>query len=192
MERVASSVTRVTLADVALARAWNVRGDATRTAFVSEVPRALRLALPMQPNTSTRDAAATLLWLGPTSWLLVDSRDAGPGALDAARKALNAAGGALFDVSASYVGWRVSGAAAARVLNRACPLDLHPRAFAPGRCAQSLLGHVNALFYKPGDGPSFVAMVARSFAADAFHTLCEAAHADGYRIAEPSRFSQAG
>jgi sarcosine oxidase subunit gamma len=179
MERVASSVTRVTLADVALARAWNVRGDATRTAFVSEVPRALRLALPMQPNTSTRDAAATLLWLGPTSWLLVDSRDAGPGALDAARKALNAAGGALFDVSASYVAWRLSGAAAARVLNRGCPLDLHPTAFPAGHCAQSVLGHIGVLLYRPGEEAAFVVIVARSFAADALEFLRTAAATEG-------------
>ena len=79
---------------------------------------------------------------------------------------------------------------AARVLNRACPLDFHPRALAAGQCVQSLLGHINALLHKPADGPSFVVLVARSFAADAFHTLREAAHADGYRIAEPSRFSQ--
>lgn len=188
----ASAENLLEIGDVVFGRAWNVRGDPRNEAFAAAVSRALRVALPHAPMTSTQAAGATLLWLGPRSWLLVGDEAATVDDCESTRVAVNAAGGALFDVSASYVGWRVSGAAAARVLNRACPLDLHPRAFAPGRCAQSLLGHVNALFYKPGDGPSFVAMVARSFAADAFHTLCEAAHADGYRIAEPSRFSQAG
>lgn len=179
------------IGDVAFGRAWNVRGDPRHEAFTSVVSRVLGVALPA-PMTSTRAAGATLLWLGPQSWLHVGDEAATTDECEATRVAVNAAGGALFDVSASYVGWRVSGAAATRVLNRVCPLDLHPRAFAPGRCAQSLIGHVNALFHKPGDGPSFVVMVARSFAADAFHTLREAAHADAYRIAEPSRFSQAG
>lgn len=179
------------LGDVVFGHAWNVRGDPRREPFVAAVSRALGVALPA-PMTSTRASGATLLWLGPRSWLHVGDEAATMDECESARAVVNAAGGALFDVSASYVGWRVWGAAAARVLNRACPLDLHRRAFPAGQCAQSLLGHVNALFYKPGDGASFVVMVARSFAADAFHTLREAAQADGYRLAEPSRFSQAG
>jgi len=187
----ASAEGLIEIGDVVFGRAWNVRGDPRHEPFASSVSRALGVGLPA-PMTSTRAAGATLLWLGPRSWLLVGNEAATMDDCESARVAMNAAGGALFDVSASYVGWRVSGADAARVLNRACPFDFHPRAFAAGQCAQSLLGHVNALFHKPGDGPSFVVMVARSFAADAFHTLREAGHADGYRIAEPSRFSQAG
>lgn len=179
------------IGDVMFGRAWNVRGDPRHEPFVSVVSRALGVALPA-PMTSTQGSGTALLWLGPRSWLHVGDEAATMDDCESARAAVNHAGGALFDVSASYVGWRVSGAGTARVLNRACPLDFHPRTFAAGQCAQSLLGHVNALFYKPGDGASFVVMVARSFAADGFHTLREAAQADGYRIAEPSRFSQAG
>lgn len=180
------------IGDVVFGRAWNLRGDPRHEPFVSAVSRALGIALPHAPMTSTRGDGTTLLWLGPRSWLHVGDEAATMDDCESVRAAMNAAGGALFDVSASYVGWRVSGADAARALNRACPLDFHPRAFAAGHCAQSLLGHVNALFHKPGDGASFVVMVARSFAADAFHTLRETAHADGYRVAESRRFSQAG
>ena len=180
----------VEIGDVVFGRAWNVRGDPHSEAFASAVLRVLGVALPRAPMTGARGNAATLLWLGPRSWLCVGDEAAAVDDCESARVALNAASGALFDVSASYVGWRVSGASAARVLNRACPLDFHPRAFVPGCCAQSLLGHVNALFHRPGDGPSFVVMAARSFAADAMHTLREAARADGCRIAEPSRFSE--
>ena len=180
----------VAIGDVAFARAWNVRGDPSQPTFVSAVSRVLGVALSHAPMKSTRGIGATLLWLGPRSWLQVGDEAATMEDCESARVAVNAAGGALFDVSAAYVGWRVSGDSAAHVLNRACPLDFHPRAFAAGQCAQSLLGHVNALFHKPGDGPSFIVMVARSFAADAFRMLREAAHADGYRIAEPTRFSR--
>ena len=188
----ASSQTHAEIGDVLFGRAWNVRGDPRHEPFVSAVSRVLGVALPHAPMTSTRATGATLLWLGPRSSLLIGDEAVSENDVESARVAMNAAAGALFDVSASYVGWRVSGATAARALNRACPLDFHPTVFAAGQGAQSLLGHVNALFYKPGDGPSFVVLVARSFAADAFHTLREAAHVDGYRIAEPSRFSQAG
>ena len=176
------SVREITLAESRLGQVWNVRGNPAQRSFVSEAERALGLPLPLQSNTSARADDSALLWLGPTSWLLI----AGPGSLrddfDMARRALNAAGGALFDVSASYVAWRVSGAAAGRVLNRSCPLDLHPRAFPTGRCAQSMLGHINALFYKPWERSEFIVMVARSFSADAWRDLCASAASEGYRL----------
>ena len=163
----------VTLAEVALATAWNFRGDPAQMAFVAEVERSLGLALPAQPNASARNAAGALLWVGPRSWLFI--ADATRDDFDDARRKLNDARGALFDVSASYVAWSVSGAAAPRVLNKGCPLDLHARAFPAGHCAQSVLGHINTLFYKPDDTPTFIVIVARSFAADAWSFLTAAA-----------------
>jgi sarcosine oxidase subunit gamma len=185
--------------DVALA--WNVRGDPSRAAFVAAVERVIGIplparpnesaggiALPTQPHGSERGGAGALLWLGPRSWLFVAGRPAASGAFDAARKALNDAQGALFDVSSSYVAWTISGAAAARVLNRGCPLDLHPAAFRAGDCVQSMLGHVNALFYRPDERDAFIVMVARSFATDASEQLAGYAASDGYRIDPPRAF----
>jgi sarcosine oxidase, subunit gamma len=176
------------IGEIVIGHAWNLRGDPRHEAFVSAAPRVLGVPLPQVPLTSTRTNAVTLLWLGPRSWLHVGREAPISHDYEPARRAVNAAGGALFDVSASYVGWCVSGATVVRVLNRTCPLDLDPRAFEPGRCAQSLLGHVTALFHRPDDAPSFVVMVARSFAADASHALREAAKSDGCRITDPTGF----
>ena len=74
------------------------------------------------------------------------------------------------------------------MLNCGCPLDLHPRVLRPGDCAQSLLGHVNALFYRPDERSAFIVMVARSFAADAWEQLETYASTDGYRIGPPGAF----
>ena len=87
------------------------------------------------------------------------------------RDALNALGGALFDLSASRVAYRVAGPHAAAILASGCPLDLHARAFRTGACAQSVFGHVNALFTRLDDAPTFVVMVARSFARDVRQAL---------------------
>ena len=175
--------------DVALA--WNVRGDPARAAFVETAETTLGVPLPTRPNASARGDAGVLLWLGPRSWLFVAGQPASNGTFEAARKALNDAEGALFDVSSSYVGWTISGDAAARVLNRGCPLDLHPRMFRPGDCAQSLLGHVNAIFYRPDERGAFIVMVARSFAADAREQLDAYASTDGYRIGPPGALTMA-
>ena len=179
----------LTIAETDVALAWNVRGDPARAAFVATVETMLGLPLPARPHASERDDTGALLCLGPRSWLLVAGRNPAPGAFDATRKALNAAEGALFDISSSYVGWTVSGAASGRVLNRGCPLDLHPRAFPPGQCAQSLLGHIPSILYRPDERHAFIVMVARSFAADAWEQLAGYAATDGYRVEPPGMFA---
>ena len=176
-----------TLFDYDIALAWNVRGNPAQPAFVEAAREVLGLALPLQPNASTRADEAVVLWLGPRSWLYVVTRHSARDDFDAARKAINAAGGALFDVSSSYVAWTVAGEASARVLNRGCPLDLHPAAFAPGCCAQSVFGHVNALLYRPDESFAFIVMVARSFAPDAWTQLAECAATEGYRTIAQTR-----
>lgn len=186
----------VTLAEVAIARAWTVRGNPAEASFVAQVERLLGLPLPLTPMTSAGDEHQALLWLGPRSWLFIagapDRGELGGATLhndfDGTRHAINVAGGALFDVSSSQVAWTISGAMAGRVLNRSCPLDFHADAFPPGHCAQSLLGHVNAVFYRPDASATFVTMVARSFAAAAWHALCNTAASGGYRVLSPAPF----
>jgi sarcosine oxidase subunit gamma len=179
----------VTLFELEWTIAWNVRGDPSRSRFASETSRLLGVALPLEPNTTTRRSGTTLLWLGPRSWLLVADRDAVGHDFDASRAMLNAADGALFDLSAAYVGWKVSGPDAPRILNRSCPLDFHPKVFLAGACAQSVLDHINALYYRPSEANAFCVVVARSLAPDAWHTLCESAKTDGFRIGSTERFN---
>jgi sarcosine oxidase subunit gamma len=172
--------TAVALADISLTLAWNLRGNAADAAFANAAQRLSGFALPTKPNTSARSDDAALLWLGPTSWLFVAVPDPSRPALDEARRSLNASGGALFDLSSSYVGWSVTGPAAARVLNRACPLDLGDDAFPAGHCAQSVLGHLTALVHRPDESSTFIVIVARSFANDAWNLLRTCAATDGY------------
>src|SRR5439155_21433347 len=97
------------------------------------------------PNTTARNESRTVLWLGPASWLVIESNEPTSAAFETRRDALNAVGGALFDVGASRMAWTVAGTQAATILAKACPLDFHARAFAEGTCAQSVFGRVNAL-----------------------------------------------
>ncbi len=180
--------TGVTLAETSFAGAWNVQGNAHAPEFADEVRRLFDVALPLAPNTTTRTQALTALWLGPASWLLVWAGKAVPENYDAHRDAINAVGGALFDVTASRVAWAVAGAHATTVLAKSCPLDFHPRAFPEGTCAQSLFGHVNALVYRRAASPAFTLMVARSLARDAWLTLCRSAAPFGYDVLPPRFF----
>ena len=175
----------VAIAEATIAAAWNVQGDPAHAPFVAAAQRAFGVALPVAPNTFAQSAASTALWLGPSSWLLIAGGASPLVDITTGRDALNAVGGALFDVSASRVAWTLSGPRATAVLAKGCPLDFHPRAFAAGTCAQSLIGHVNALFIKHDDAPTFTVMVARSFARDAWHALCESTAQYGFEVGPP-------
>jgi sarcosine oxidase subunit gamma len=189
--------TGVTIAETNFAAAWNVQAGA-RSPAVSTAARALfGLSLPTVPNTTSREGALTALWIGPTSWLLV-ATDVSPLVhFETKRDALNAAGGALFDVSAGRVGWTIAGPQAAAVLAKGCPLDFDARVFRDGMCAQSVFGRVNALFYRrsrlPGEPADqslqrFTMLVARSFARDTWRFLCVSAAQYGYEVLHPQPF----
>jgi sarcosine oxidase, subunit gamma len=179
----------VTLSEAAMAAAWNVQGDPAQSAFVTGVQRLFDVPLPLVPNTTKRGDALIVLWLGPRSWLLVESSlSRRPSTLTDfgfRRDALNALGGALFDVSASRVAYRIRGTRAATVLAKSCPLDFHPDAFPVGGCAQSVFGHVNALYYQQDAAPTFLMLVARSLARDVWRQLCQSSAQYGYDVVAP-------
>ena len=155
----------LTLHEATIARAWNVQGD----------PKLPALALP-GPNAVTRGNGAAILWLGPRSWLVIAD-------------AVDATGGVVFDVSASRVGWTLRGADARLVINKHCPLDLRPSAFAPGTCAQSVFGQVNVLCYRHLAGDAFTLMVARSFAHDVRGQVEASAAQYGCTVLAPRPFA---
>jgi sarcosine oxidase subunit gamma len=177
--------TQVTLGTRLLAYAWNVQGNPDNPSLSAAAQAALGVALPSRPNTLAHGEACSALWLGPRSWLVVAFADRVSGATDyrGSRATISGAGGALFDVSASRIAFTVGGLRAANVLAKSCPLDLHPRVFGPGQCAQSLLGHVNLLIAKMDSAPMFTVMVARSFSSDAWRKLCVSAAPLGYDVA---------
>ena len=140
------------------------------------------VALPTRGNTTTRSDTLTALWLGPRSWLLVAGGASSLSGFTEKRDAINRQRGALFDVSASRVAWALAGPRAPDVLMKGCPLDFHPRAFAAGACAQSVYGHINVLVEKRDETPTFVLMVARSFARDVKRALCAGALQYGFDV----------
>ncbi len=159
-----------------IAAAWNVQGDASRADFTDQVSQQFSIALPIAPNTTARSDALTAFWLGPRSWLLVAREPGSPlTGFTGKRNGLNRAGGALFDLSASRVAFQIAGEHAISRLATGCPLDLHPRAFRTGDCAQSVFGRVNVLLYKSNEMPTFIIMVARSFARDVWQALRQSA-----------------
>jgi sarcosine oxidase, subunit gamma len=119
------------------------------------------------PGTALRDGERTTLWLGPDEWLVT-----GPPGTAAAierdlRDAVGASGGwgAVTDVSAQRTTLELSAPGARDVLAKGCSLDLHPRAFGPGRCAGTDLARAKVVLHQVDARPTYELLVAASFAA---------------------------
>ena len=177
-----ASANGLTIAELTIGASWNLQGDAASPDFLDEARRLFAVALPTEANTTTRTDRLTVLWLGPHSWLLVAGGASSLSGFTEKRDAISRQRGALFDVSASRVAWALAGPRAADVLTKGCPLDFHPRAFAAGACAQSVYGHINVLVEKRDETPTFVLMVARSFARDVKRALCAGALQYGFDV----------
>ena len=113
------------------------RGDPDDARFRSDAERALGVGLPLEPNTVVGGDDLSVLWLGPDEWLVVTPPDRPAAPLEALREELREFHAAVTDVSAGQTTIRLRGDHARELLAKGCSLDLHPRAFGPGRCAQT-------------------------------------------------------
>jgi sarcosine oxidase subunit gamma len=167
----------------------DVRGDPHDRAFMAAVGRVLDLLLPSEPGTSAAKARIAALWLGPDEWLVTCPAGEAARLASSLREALADIHAAITEVTDGRVAFRVAGPSARDVLAKGCPLDLHPRAFPPGSCAQSLLAKASVLIHllddDPERGPSFDVYVARSFAYYSWTWLEDAAREYGVLI-EPA------
>ncbi|MFI9829196.1 sarcosine oxidase subunit gamma [Streptomyces sp. NPDC051913] len=165
----------IRLAELPFLTQLNVRLDA-KGAAAEAVGLALDLQLPLQPNTAVRAGELTALWLGPDEWLLV----APPGSAgDLESRVREAAGDELvsvIDVSAQRTTLLVTGPGARDLLAHGCALDLHPRAFGAGRCAQTTLGRTQVVLVARGEPRAgFWVLVRSSFAGYLADWLLDAA-----------------
>jgi sarcosine oxidase, subunit gamma len=141
----------------------DLRGHPDDAAFALAVTETTGLALPAA-NRFSAGGECLLAWLGPDeSFLVGDGRDA-EAVVHRLRKRLAGIASALTDVSDGFTTLAISGDGARDFLARGWALDLHPRAFGPGHCAQSHLAKAPALLLQRDVAPGFEVIVRRSFA----------------------------
>ena len=142
----------------------NLRGDHAEPAFLEAVASVLGLGLPLEPNTVSEGDPNLALWLGPDEWLVLTPPGRQTEAVEALSTALGETFHAVNDVSGGQTVITISGEHARDVLAKGCTLDLHPRAFGPGRCAQTLVAKASVVIRQLDESPSFDLVVHRSFA----------------------------
>ncbi|CAA9254728.1 MAG: Sarcosine oxidase gamma subunit [uncultured Actinomycetospora sp.] len=130
--------------------------------------------LPTRPDTWTALPAGQALRLGPDEWLLTSAAAQPEDWEFAVDEAAAAHGGMAVDVSAQRTALRLRGGAARELLTTGCALDLRPRSFPHGRCAQTLFGQAAVVLVAHG-GDDLQVLVRPSFAAHVVDRLVDAA-----------------
>ncbi|MDE0489198.1 MAG: sarcosine oxidase subunit gamma [Gammaproteobacteria bacterium] len=140
------------------------------------------LGQPMPPATNTFTAGEhEVYWLGSDEWLIATGAERVAGIDSELAEALGGFHAAVNDVSGGHVELLVRGADARTVLARGCTLDLHPREFAPGQCAQTGLGRASILL-AASELSTYTIVVRRSFSDYLRRWLANAARPHGARL----------
>lgn len=162
----------------------NLRGDAGDPGFTGAVSKVAEIELPTQPNTFVDGDRVRAIWLGPDEWYLVGVPGTEAQLVDALEDALAGTHHAVNDLSSGLTTLELSGPKARDVLDKGCTLDLHPRSFGAGQCAQTLVSHAGILLRFVDDAPTFELTVRRSFADYLWAWLEDAADEFGLRVTE--------
>ncbi|MEU8177618.1 sarcosine oxidase subunit gamma family protein [Microbispora hainanensis] len=149
------------LAEIPFLTQIDLRVD-PKSPAAERIGTAIGVPLPVEPGTVAGGGDIEALWLGPDEWVLLAPDGAAPGLV---ARLTEAAGGehvSVVDVSAQRTTLVVAGDRARDVLAHGCTLDLHPRVFGPGRCAQTTLARAGVVLVAGEDG--FRLLVRSSFA----------------------------
>lgn len=153
----------IIMSEVAHRTIINIRGTASDPAFASAVQTATGLALPSAANTVSTAGLWQILWLGPNEWWITGPDGEAESLVEALRANFAGQYATACDVSESRAIIALKGQKARDILMRGVSLDLHPRAFHVGQCAQTGLSRANVLLHLIDDAPTFEIYVLKSF-----------------------------
>jgi sarcosine oxidase subunit gamma len=154
----------ITIGEIAHRAIVNIRGDAGDLVFSTAVKGATGADLPVEANTVSAADDLRIIWLAPNEWWVVapDARRAE--LVERLRQSFAGQHTAVIDVSESRTVITIAGPAARDVLARGISLDLHPRAFGPGQCAQTGMAKANVVLHQTDSQPSYEIYILKSFA----------------------------
>ncbi len=121
----------------------------------------LDMDAPIGVAVQRSDRAA--LRLGPDEWLLLCERAEEGGLAAELQRVLAGHAGSVAPLGNGTVALEMAGPQVRAFLARGTSLDLHPRAFGPGRCAATAFGKIRVLLWQR-DAENFLLLVGRSFA----------------------------
>jgi len=162
MERAVTGERHVRVSEWRFTTMVSLRVDPTSPA-ADALEGVLGTALPRSAGEVASHGQHSVLWQGPDEWLVVSEMSADV-LVAALQESVAGAHAAVVDVSANRTVLELRGAAARAVLEKGCPLDLHPRAFAPGRAVATTLARIPLVLWQVG--PDSYRLLPRSSFAD--------------------------
>lgn len=115
----------------------------------------------------------SLIWAGSNQWLAL-ALVAPPRGMEALLEPL-AEHASIVDQTHARLILRLAGPRVRDALAKGLPIDLHPRAFAPGDTALTVLSTVNVQIWQLGTAPTYDLSVARGFAGSIWNWLVASA-----------------
>ena len=107
--------------------------------------------IPLEPNTVWEDGSRAVLWLGPDEWLVLGPPHTGGQIATELETALDGSHRSVIDVSSNRVAIEVGGPGRFEPLASGCPIDLHPRTWRRGMCAQTLFAKTQVILHERAD-----------------------------------------
>ena len=159
----------VALAERRFVEQIGLRAKPPVAAYLAGVP------LPMQPNRVASMRELRTLWLGPDEWLVTAPEGTAPDLIGRLGRALAGRHAAVIDLSASRAAIEITGPSARSLLEKGCGIDLHPRSFGPGHCAQTLFARLPVIIDQLSAAPAYRLFVRRSAARWLVEWLIDAA-----------------
>lgn len=162
MEKAVTGERNVRVSESRFTTMVSLRIDPTSPA-ARKLEGALGTTLPGSSGEVRTHGQHSVLWLGPDEWLVVSQMSADV-LVTALTQSVAGEHAAVLDVSANRTVLELKGAAARAVLEKGCPLDLHPRGFAPGHAVTTTLARIPLVLWQVG--PDFYRLLPRSSFAD--------------------------
>jgi sarcosine oxidase subunit gamma len=160
----------------------NLRGNPSDQAFTAAIRDVLGFDLPTTPNRVAAKDGVTALWLGPDEWLIVAASGRETDLAAGLRRGLAGQHFSVVDVSEARTVLVVTGRRAREALQKGTPMDLHPRLFQTGHCAQTALSKANIILHQTGEDPRYEIYVTISFADYLWNWLERAADEYGMAV----------
>lgn len=148
----------VALNELRFAEQIGIRAKPPVAAYLAGLP------LAMQANRVASMREVRTLWLGPDEWLVTSPAGATPDLFGRLTRALGSRHAQVVDLSAGRAVIEIAGSRARALLEKGCGLDLHPRAFGPGCCAQTLFAKLPVIIDQLAITPTYRLFVRRSAA----------------------------
>ena len=141
----------------------NLRGDPDDLSFCNAVQRALDLALPVEPCSTSLSTNLQIIWAGPDDWFLISSEHSAHELCIRLETELTGFHKAISDVTGGYRVLELKGNGCLELLAQGCPLDLHPRTFKVGQSAGTVFFKASVWLWQKNEHPTIEMLVRRSF-----------------------------